>query len=80
MFLLTGIPVGIDSGTYNVKMDMSSGDALIQWQIQPAAAFQDVPESVQTSSTGFTLDLPNCKVQSLITGDATVELNVVKGN
>ena len=77
MKLLTATPQPITPGYYNIKMDMSSGDARIQWKLE-VDTFQDVPDSIKTASTGFTVQLPNCIVQSLITGDATVEITPVE--
>ncbi len=78
MELLTATPARMANGTYNVKMDMSSGDARLQWRVGKIITFQDIPDTVKTASAGFTLDLPNCTVQSLITGDATVQISLVR--
>ena len=76
MLLATGVEQRLASGTYNVKMDMTTGDARLEWKINEDA-FQDVPDSVKTADAGFTVTLPGCVIKSTITGDAVVNLTLV---
>jgi len=73
----SSFPESIAAGTYNVLMVMSSGDAKLQYSTD-SLAFTDIPDSTQTSSTGFELDLPSCRIQSVITGDGQVSISQVR--
>ena len=73
--LETATPLAIGSGTYNLKYTMSSGTAKLQYSVD-GEAFGDVPDTSKTSSTGITVLLPSCRVQSVLTGDA--ELRITK--
>ena len=75
--LVTATPLPLGSGTYNLKYVMTSGDARLQWSVDNED-FEDVPDSVQTSTTGKTVELPSCRVQSLLTGDATLAITKVR--
>jgi len=75
--LISETPLGLGSGTYNLKYVMASGDARLQWSVDNED-FTDVPDSVQTSTTGKTVDLPSCRVQSVLTGDATLAITKVR--
>ena len=74
--LLTAVPISFPAGRHNVKMVMTSGDARIQWAVD-GVTFSDVPGTVKTADDGFSIDLPNCRIQSVITGDAVVDINKV---
>lgn len=75
--LLTAVPINVSAGTYNLKMDMSSGDARLQYSVDNED-FTDIIDSVQTSNSSVAIELPGCRLQSVITGDANVYLTMVR--
>ena len=78
MKLLTATPEVISAGTYNLKMIMTTGDARIQYESHSdGEGFTDSSESVKAADFEGTIKLPKGRVQSLITGDATVYLNLI---
>ncbi len=59
-------------GDFAVKMDMTTGDASLEMQID-GEGFSTIPDSTQTSTTSFGLTgLGTCKVRAVLTGDAVV--------
>lgn len=82
MKLLTEDPTTIGSGDYNARNDLTSGENKLQYSVD-GGAFRDVPDSAVTSSStaeekDYILTLPNCRVQSVITGDGDVWLDTVE--
>jgi hypothetical protein len=76
MQLLTATPVIVRAGEYNMYTAMSSGTSKLQYNIE-GAGFIDIPDTSKTASEGINVTLPNCTVQSVLTGDATLYLNTI---
>jgi len=55
-------------------MRMTSGDARIQMSVD-GNAYEDIASSVKTADAGFNITIPECYIQSVITGDAVVSIN-----
>lgn len=68
--LATADPTRVKSGKYNVKTVMSTGTSKLQIQLK-AEAFTDIPDSDKSATTSFNIDLPSCRVQAVLTGDAS---------
>ena len=74
--LLTAVPEEISGGKLNIDMDMTTGDARVQLSIN-GRPFKDIESSVKTAGANFNISVPSCRIQSVITGDATVEMTRV---
>ena len=75
MKLLTATPVTVGSGIYNVSVAIGTGTAKLQYSVE-GESFIDITDS-STNTTPYNVELPNCQIQSIITGDSEVWLNTV---
>lgn len=78
--LLTGVEEDLTSfpGLYKVKMRMTTGDARLQDSIS-GEAFDDIEDTTQTADADFTVWIPaNTVIKSLITGNAVVNIYLIR--
>ena len=75
--LINAIPIKNSKGDYNYKVVASTGTSTLQYQVADEG-FSDIPSSLVTdTSTGVTVELPDCDIQAVITGDAVVYLSPI---
>jgi len=72
--LVTATPLKVSAGLKCISMRMTSGDARIQMSVD-GNAYEDIASSVKTADAGFNITIPECYIQSVITGDAVVSIN-----
>ena len=72
--LVTATPLKISAGLKCISMRMTSGDARIQMSVD-GNAYEDIASSVKTADADFNITVPECHIQSVITGDAVVTVN-----
>ena len=75
--LLHNEPQPFGTGIKNIDMRMSSGDARLQISVD-GSAFADIADTVKTADSNFNITIPKCRIQAVITGDATVKFENVR--
>jgi len=75
--LITETPISIASGLHNLEYDISSGTAKLQYSANNKP-FKDVPNTDKTATTGINVRLPSCRIQSVLTGDATLFISTIE--
>jgi len=77
MKLTTAIEYQQAAGTYNYKVVIGTGTAVLNYQVE-YEGFLEVPSTSVSASTGVSVELPSCRVTATLTGDAQVYLNRVE--
>ena len=69
--------IAFKTGMKNVDMEMTSGDARLQISVN-GSAYKDIVNTIKTASANFNITVGACSIKALITGDAVVEVSVVR--
>ena len=71
--LLDSVIVRRGQGDYNLKIDITTGTAKLQYSVDNEA-FTDIEGSTQTANAGVSITLPKCRLNAVLTGDARMYL------
>ena len=75
--LVSGVPQGYATGIKNYDVEIGTGTAKLQMSVN-GRAFKDIPDTDKTANYNSNITIPECRIQAILTGDATVVLNNVK--
>jgi hypothetical protein len=76
MAVLNGTPADVGRGTHTVTVRVNGGTAQLQYSVD-GLAMADLPESTYTADADENKSIPACKMQAVLTGGATVNINLV---
>jgi len=72
--LTTATPITVDEGEYILITSMSSGTSKLQISVH-GGSFQDITDASWSANGDTRVFLPQCKVQAVLTGDATMSIH-----
>lgn len=73
--LPTATPINITPGEYVLVTAMSAGTSKLQISVL-GGSFQDITDASWTADADTRIFLPRCRVQSVLTGDATMSIHL----
>ena len=74
---LTNLPQSLTSkGDHLVTVRLNGGTAKIQYSVGADVAMADLPDSTYTVDTDEIKTLCACKIQGVLTGGATIDINI----
>ena len=69
----------VKKGNYFVNYYMTSGTAKLQMTKDGQAA-QDITDTSKSAADNFLVELPDCQIQPVLTGDATSFISQIDGD
>ena len=75
--LLTADPVEFSTGIKNYDVEIGTGTAKLQISVE-GRGFKDIPDTDKSADYNNNITLPSCRIQAILTGDATVAINNIK--
>jgi hypothetical protein len=75
--LLTADPVEFSTGIKNYDVEIGTGTAKLQISVE-GRDFKDIPNTDKTANYNNNITIPVCRIQAILTGDATVAINNVR--
>lgn len=66
-------------GNYTVQYYMAAGTAEVQMSVD-GKDFKLIPNSDASAETNFKIEIPNCLLKVVVTGDATAVINRLGGS
>ena len=75
--LVSGVPQTYTTGIKNYDVEIGTGTAKLQMSVK-GRTFKDIPDTDKSANYNNNITIPDCKIQAILTGDATVVILNVK--